>query len=512
MRDMERRTWPLLGVALIAIAVASATVWLLLPQRPLRYAVHALPADDRTLRLARDAGFDTVVELISWREVEPTEGQFHWQRPDEVIAGAEYYGLDLVLRLDQHPAWASSADLSLNAPPNDLEDYARFVSAVAGRYRGRVVGYVIWNEPNLAREWGGRPPDPAGYVSLLCSAHQAIKSVDPGALVVSAGLAPTNHQDTEAMDDRLYLRAMLEAGAAECFDVLGAHPYGFAFPPTDPRDAHDGLNFARLEDLRDIMVKHGQRHKPVWATELGWTVEAPGENAWLVVTPAQQAQYLVDAFRQAERNWPWLELLAVWYLGDHDRPEWSGYDLLDPSGQPRPAYEALAAMTKARKPAPLDAWWQPAMDRPQVGQSYPVLAGDAVVHLGDSDFSEPWMPLYGARNPSTRWTGIVYLPDSAIGDGSPDPNASPWRLSMRLMQPNAWDNYAWINGRRLQPALPAEDFSGRWWSVTWDVPRHWLQPGPNQVAVTIGRTLPLLQDQRFAWDDLQVSDVVLGRE
>ena len=40
--------------------------------------------------------------------------------------------------------------------------------------------------------------------------------------------------------------------------------------------------------------------------------------------------------------------------------------------------------------------------------------------------------------------------------------------------------------------MPTEDFGGEWVSVTWPVPVSWLQSGPNQVAVTIGRTLPEL--------------------
>ena len=34
-----------------------------------------------------------------------------------------------------------------------------FVYAVADRYKGRIRAYEVWNEPNLAREWGGRLPD-----------------------------------------------------------------------------------------------------------------------------------------------------------------------------------------------------------------------------------------------------------------------------------------------------------------------------------------------------------------
>jgi len=496
-----RSLWPFVGVLAIAIGLS----WLLMPRRNLHYAIHALPADDRILALTRQAGFDTVIQLFSWRQIEPTRDQYHWQYPDEVVRAAEYYGLDLVVRLDQHPEWASHAPTSLNAPPDDLADYARFVSAVAARYRGRVRAYIIWNEPNLAREWGGRPPDPAGYVALLQGAYRAVKAIDPAALVISAGLAPTNHQDQEALDDRLYLEAMYRAGARDFFDVLGAHPYGFAYPPDDPREAHDGFNLARVEDLRAIMVKYGDGDKPIWATELGWTVEAEGETAWHAVTLQQQADYLAGAFRKAQREWPWLQLIAVWNMGGEQQREWAGYSLLDADGQPRPAYHALQRLPKGwHAPSPektaravqqmiTERWGRPRQQ---------VLAADAVIHLGDSDFAYPWLPLYGAVNPSTSWQGTFYVRY---------PGSQPWHLTLRLMQSNVWGNYVWINGQRLEPAFPAEDFIGSWVSHTWEIPAGLLRPGANRIAITIDRTLPLLQDVRFAWDDLQVKDVVLWR-
>ena len=450
------------------------------------------------LQLAREAGVDTIVELFSWRQIEPTEGQFHWQHPDEVVQGAEYYGLDVVARIDQHPHWASEAPLDLNAPPDQMADYSRFVSDVARRFRGRIKGYVIWNEPNLSFEWGGRVPDPAGYTAMLCEAYRAIKSADPDALVVSAGLAPTNQDDAEAMDDRRFLEGMLEAGAADCFDVLGAHPYGFAYPPDDPRGAHDGLNLARIEDLRDLLVEHGAGAKPVWATEMGWTVNALGESAWQTVTPRQQAEYLQDAFERVRRDWPWLELVTVWNLGPHDEAAWSGYSLLEADGSPRPVYEALKAIDKNRLPK----IGERLASVQQKARRAVLLAPATVIHLGDSDFDRPWMPLAGNRNPSTKWKGTFYLAE---------PGTEPWSLTLRVMQSNIAGNHAWINGHRLTPDFPAEDFSSSWVSVTYEVPADLLRSGPNELAVTIGRTLPLLQDKRFAWDDLQIKDVLLWR-
>jgi GH35 family endo-1,4-beta-xylanase len=348
------------------------------------------------LSLASESGFDAVVQVFSWLEIEPTREEWHWEVPDFVVRAARYYGLDLIVRLDGLPAWAAE-EATVGQVGNLSDDYAAFVGTVAQRYRGQIKGYIVWNEPNLAKEWGGRPPDPAAYTDLLHRAHQAIKAADPEATVVSAGLAPTNHQNAEAMDDRMFLEAMYQAGAEAYFDALGAHPYGFAYPPDDPRRAHDGLNLARLLDLRAIMEAHGDGHKPIWVTELGWTTAGVGESSWLTVTPQQQADYLTSAWRRARREWPWLQVFTVWNLSQGPRPEpveglpssneMAGYSLLDESGEPKPAYRALLTELNRRWGHRLARW----VDRTQASPLGPVpsaitiLAADEAVHLGDSE-------------------------------------------------------------------------------------------------------------------------------
>jgi hypothetical protein len=459
-------------------------------------SVHLLNADARTLGLAQAAGFDSVVQLFSWRQIEPTEGEYHWQYPDEVVQGAAYYGLKLVVRLDQHPAWAANAPLTVNAPPQDPAVYARFVATVAARYRGRVLGYVIWNEPNLAGEWGGRRPDPAGYVALLKAAYAAVKQADPAALVITAGLASTDDQSASALDDRLYLEGMYRAGAQQYFDILGAHPYGFGYPPSDPRGAHQGLNMARLADLRDIMLKNGDGARPIWATEMGWTVDGTGDAAWQNVTEQQQADYLAGAFNRAGQDWPWLGMLTVWNLGDGSDNAWPGYNLLDPSGDPRPAYLALRA---AFRPSPLAG---PGASPPPAPDRVHALAADAMIHLGHRQIGAPWVPLYGNASPSTRWHGTAYVHG---------PGNAAWQLRMRIMQSNDWGNFVWVNGQRLDPVMPTEDYSNSWVTGTWQVPAGLLKEGPNEVRVTIDEALPPLQDTALNWDDIQFNDIVLLR-
>jgi len=187
----------------------------------------------RRNRSSSTARADTIVQLFSWRQIEPTRDQYHWQFPDDVVRGAGFYGLNLVVRIDQHPAWASSAPTTVNAPPDDPADYARFVGKVAARYRGRVLGYIIWNEPNLAHEWA-TAPDPAAYVNLLRVASEAIRQADPGAQVVSAGLAPNNDNSPNALDDRLYLQEMYSAGAGAILRCAGCSSLRLRLPARRP--------------------------------------------------------------------------------------------------------------------------------------------------------------------------------------------------------------------------------------------------------------------------------------
>lgn len=348
-------------------------------------AVHTLKADDAMLHLAADAGFDAVVQVFSWREIEPRRDDWYWDYSDSLRCAAEHYGLDVIARLDQQPYWATKPEREGNTPPDNLDDYANVARAVAQRYRGRIRGYIIWNEPNLAREWGNRPPDAAAYTEMLCRAYRAIKSADPQAVVVSAGLAPTNDQTAQAMDDRIFLETMYRAGARECFDVLGVHAYGFGYPPDDARGAHQGLNVARVSDLREMMQVYGDQSKPVWITELGWTTRAMDEHAWQTVLPEEQANYLVGARQRIQREWNWAHVVTIWNLSRGLPPtnEMAGYSLLDEEGKPKPAYNALRAQ--------LSAHWKQQLSRlanrvAHVGpSSIPILAADEIVHLGDND-------------------------------------------------------------------------------------------------------------------------------
>jgi hypothetical protein len=461
--------------------------------------IHTIRADGAPLSMIREAGCSFVVQLLDWSQIEPLPGEYFWEYPDSVVRACEYYGLRLVVRLDQPPDWARA--FAADGLPVQKEAYAAFVGRVAQRYQNRVEAYVIWNEPNLAQEWGGRPPNPERYAELLRAAYAAVKDSDPQALVVSAGLAPTNHLDQTATDDRIYLEGMYEAGAGEFFDVLGAHPYGFAYPPDDAHGAHEGLNFARLQDLREVMVSNGDGHKPVWATEMGWTTKAVSEEqAWLQVTEEEQAVYLTEAFQKAGQEWPWLERMAVWNLSVGLEPddEKRGYGIVDDGYRPRPAYEALAAMPKT---GALEA----AAAAPSQGAVAEILAGDVVIRLGDVDTFHPhWTRIYGGEAPSRYWRGEFYVDR---------PEDTVWQLTMEIMQVEEQGNLVRVNGQPLEPvAIPLRgkvDFASSWTTAFLDVPPDTLQSGLNVIEVLDSPRLPVYQDGHASFESLQFRNVRL---
>jgi hypothetical protein len=240
----------------------------------------------------------------------------------------------------------------------DIDQFARVVEGVAWNHRGVIQAYAIGNEVNLSREWKGNPPDPALYARLLKIAHDKIKAVDPAALVVSAGLAPTGGDGPGHMDDLTYARAMLEAGAGASLDVVAFHPYGFAYPPEQDPDAPgvNGLAFRRAEAHRALMVEYGLAGKPMWATEFGWLVD-PGQEGgscawpdmdWQKVTLEEQADYARRAYAYAAAQWPWMGVMFLWnydfsqsklYPDGCEQMKW--FSILDMFGNPRPIVETL---------------------------------------------------------------------------------------------------------------------------------------------------------------------------
>ena len=323
----------------------------------------------RDADLVQGLGFGWLKQQFSWRNISGSRGGYDWFRPDGVVALAEARGLKILARLDGTPFWAvddpAILDHVVDTPPNDPALFAEFCGALAERYAGRIAAYEVWNEPNLTREWGNQPPDPAAYLALLKPCYLAIKAADPAAIVISAGLAPTGTDDSAvAMPDEAYYRALYAAGAAPYFDMLGVHAPGYMNPPerspadteADPALAARWITFRHVEDIRALMLEYGDGDKQIAITEMGWTTDQQNPTySWYAVSEATQADYLVRAYQYAQANWsPWIGLMSMVYIADQEwtaanEQYWWAITRPTAAGDPAltlPAYAALAAMEK----------------------------------------------------------------------------------------------------------------------------------------------------------------------
>ncbi|MCZ2095050.1 MAG: beta-galactosidase [Anaerolineae bacterium] len=295
----------------------------------------------RTLALVREMGAPAIVEYFPWPYVDRGPGRYDWSHPDRILRHAENQGLRVIARLGLVPVWARPpADekvTSLTYLPYDrFDEFAAFVGAFAARYRGRVQDIIIWNEPNLAFEWGSRPPDPEAYADLLRLSYAAAHAANPEVRVLGGALAPTLEPESSgfAMSDLVFLERLYAAGAAASFDALAVHTYGFTAPPDAPPDP-GAINFRRVELLRAIMERHGDGDTPIVITESGWSDDPRWANG---VRPGQRIAYTLAAFEQAAA-WPWVEALCLW-----------NFRIPADQANRRDAYFALVSSDFVRKP------------------------------------------------------------------------------------------------------------------------------------------------------------------
>lgn len=304
--------------------------------------------------------FSHVKEIFAWEDIQPERDQWIFVRADEVVAEVEAKGLKLVARLTETPYWARTVEVDereiVDAPPKDPADFGAYCGALAERYEGRITAYQVWNEPNLAREWGGQAPNAADYTALLKACSEAIRAADPAAIIISAGLSPTGTYDDWAHPDDVYLNELYDAGFQQYTDVVGLHAPGYSPPSMSLEEAEAQgrarwATFRRIEDMRRIMVERGDAARQVAILEFGWPLEGIGADyAWFAVSEEQQAQYLVEAYQYAAEHWrPWVGLMSAIYFA---KPSWTPDDeqfwwsIIKPDGDGRPAFIALANMAK----------------------------------------------------------------------------------------------------------------------------------------------------------------------
>lgn len=360
-----------------------------------RFESAALTVRQGALARAKALG-STIIRLdIGWGDIaprhpqpgfnatNPADPQYNWSLFDAEVKDATAAGQTILLDiLNPAPTWAEPA-LPRGARPGTWEPNSSalgaFARAVASRYSGafpdptsnkgsmlpRISYYQVWNEPNLPDylepQWGRTsrgsivPLSPSFYRKMVNAVYTNVKSVQPNASVILAGLAPYGNGPGGArMTPVTFLSELLclhgpKLLAQSCsdpihFDGFDHHPYG-ATPTEHARNALDVAlpDLGRLQHIVAVAERSGRAlpsgRKPMWVTEAAFDSSPPDRGA----NPLRrQAQFLslgfYELWRQGVRYVTWFNLF--------DDPQatfgFRGTGLYFANGRPKPSAAAFA--------------------------------------------------------------------------------------------------------------------------------------------------------------------------
>lgn len=292
--------------------------------------------------------------VVDWNLVEPrppVEGHDYEFGPFDAMYAADLsHGVRPLLVVLNAPAWAAdpgavTGSFANNPPAEDrLSDWGDFVTAVARRYP-RALGVEVWNEPNQTDFWASGSaavrPDPVRYTQLLEASYAAVKSVDPGLLVIGGALSPKQTPSPQGdIPAPAFAAAMYRAGAAAYLDAFSLHPY--------PGSGGVDQTLALIEQIRAAGDAIGAR-PPLWLTEVGVTTTGP-----YAVSEDEQAAALVALCRAVSAA---PDVDALYFHSLIEVPEagfQTGFGLTAqvPGGglEAKPAFSALQAAIRTAPP------------------------------------------------------------------------------------------------------------------------------------------------------------------
>jgi hypothetical protein len=276
----------------------------------------------------------------AWNPEDPADSHYDWSDMDEWVRQAGAAGLAPLLEVRGAPLWAQRCAGTTDAPCDiDPAALAAFAKAAVSRYSGnfdglpRVRYWQALNEPNLSLFFapqyvGDRAASPELYRRLVNSFYAAVKSADPSALVVSAGLGPIAVKGY-TVGPMAFTRKLLcmkgrtrpHRTQSDCeggvhFDIYDVHPYTTGGPTHQGgKDDVELGDIPKLQALlaaadRDGRIKGAFRHTPLWITELSWDSNPPDPGGLPLKIESQwTAEALYRSWKAGVRHFFWFSLV-----------------------------------------------------------------------------------------------------------------------------------------------------------------------------------------------------------
>lgn len=266
----------------------------------------------------------------------------------DLVHDASDYAVDPVIRFDcegdphEQTLMADAINKGIDVIPiviqtGDAASYAARATAVAEMTQSMGIRlYELGNEPNIPgygldiKKLGGV----SGYTKISNAGYDAIKAVDDGAVVSTAGFSGYGgnygaiSSDGLRIDFRLFYEQFVAAGGLH--DAVAVHPYNYSFgPPLS--------TFAQLTDMTltwngfgamltlphsikaTILKNFPSAPKRIWVTEVGLPTAG---GAWTVGFSEQtQADYITWCIQQAKAE-PLIDVFCLYSV--RDRPTADG--------------------------------------------------------------------------------------------------------------------------------------------------------------------------------------------
>ena len=237
------------------------------------HGIEAAPEDaqDSQWDLMASSGVETVRTVFPWSAAQPQGRgtQFDFGRTDGVVRRSALHNVDLLPVVLYAPKWARAYRSRFTSPPKRRADYVTYLAALVERYgpdgtywtdhpelpKHPVREWQIWNEPHLPAYWDAPEKGPYGYARayplLLRASYNIVKSLDPGAKIVLAGITQRAWEEIEVLYQHKIKRY---------FDVAALQ----IFPQTVRRSVKATALY------RDALNRRGDRRKPIYLTEITW--------------------------------------------------------------------------------------------------------------------------------------------------------------------------------------------------------------------------------------------------
>ena len=199
--------------------------------------------------------------------------------------------VDVVVVLSHTPNWMSNSANWIDGNPRKTW-VERWLRPTVARYAGRrgIIGYEIWNEPDLTTVASDTALDlenADSYFELLQLGSQAMSQTDPSKLKVIAATTSVQSGFPETLNFNIRLR---DLGAESLVDRWNIHYYGKQF--------ENVIRSSGVEDfLKTISV-------PVWLTESG------------IQGPNNQLAYVETVWPFLKEKIPTLERIYYYQFGE----------------------------------------------------------------------------------------------------------------------------------------------------------------------------------------------------